>query len=177
MSSQTSAELYRSSSEKSQKEIELCTINKINSSIYFEVALFSNNILCCLPEYSSGELLHFMKKKATIYQKIIHNAIITETYGQQIKNDWDTIIQLANKKGIQTAVCCFYHGEDDVFPKFLGQFKGETLLLISDTALFEEYYGKEFVKHWRFVKDISIGSYLHMLVFTRHKLDFASRIM
>ena len=44
-------------------------------------------------------------------------------------------------------------------------------------ALFEDYCGKEYVKNWRFVKDISIGSYLHMLVFTRHKLDSASRDM
>jgi hypothetical protein len=133
--------------------------------------------LCCLPDYSTGELLHFIKTKANIYQKIIYNAIITETYGQQIKCDWDTIIQLANKKCIQTAVCGFFHGEDDVFSKFLGQFKGDTLLLISDTALFEDYYGQEYVKQWRFVKDISIGSYLHMLVFTRHKVDLASQMM
>ena len=176
MTSQTSAE-YMTTSEMSQKDIELCTINKINSSIYFEVALFSNNILCCLPDYSSGELLHFMKTKANVYQKIIYNAIITETYGQHIKCDWDTIIQLANKKNVQTAVCCFYHGEDNVFPKFLGHFKGETLILISDTALFEDYYDREFVNEWRFIKDIHIGEYLHMLVFTRHKLDLVTRSM
>jgi hypothetical protein len=51
------------------------------------------------------------------------------------------------------------------------------LLLISDTALFEDYYGNEYVKQWRFVKDISIGSYLHMLVFTRHKVEVASQMM
>ena len=168
---------YEMLSKKNQKEIEQRAAYKINSCVPLVEALFSTDILCCHPHYSSGELLNFIKTKASVYQKIVYHAIITETYGKQIKCDWDTIIQLANRKKIQTAICCFFHGEDNVFPKFLGHFKGETWILISDTALFEGYYGEEYVNDWRFLKDINIGLYLHMLVFSRQKLDLATRPM
>lgn len=98
------AELYEISTIKSQKEIELYTVIKINSSVPFEEALFSTDILCCVPQYSSQELLKFMEIKTTLYRKKMYNAMWTHTYGHQIRYDWDTIVGIANKKGIQTAV-------------------------------------------------------------------------
>lgn len=175
--SSSDAELYAATSKARQKDMELCAIDKINTSVHFQDALFSTDILCCVPHYSSGELMKYISTKTTVYKKKTFNGMWTQIYNHQIKYDWDAIIGIANKKDIQTAVCSFYHGEDRVFSKFLDKFSGETLILISDTALFEGFYGCEYVKGWHFVKDIDIGTYLHMLVFSRRKLDLAARVM
>lgn len=164
-------------SKASQKKMEQCAIDKINTSIRFQEALFSTDILCCVPHYSSGELLKYVNAKTTFYKKKTYSGAWSQLYHHQIKYDWDAIIGIAKIKNIQTAVCCFYHGEDRVFSKFLENFSGETLILISDTALFEGYYGCEYVKGWHFVQDISLGLYLHMLVFSRHRIDLAAQAM
>ena len=160
--------IYQTQSIISQHNLELCTMSKIERDI------FSGNILCCVPDYSSGELLNYIRgklheQKTRIYIGLSNNGVYSQIYGLQIVGDWDTVIRIANEKCIPTAVCCFYHGEDQVFSKFLKNFKGDRLILISDTALFEEYYGCETIGEWHFEKDIDLGIYLHMMVFTRVK--------
>lgn len=167
--------VYENESKLCQKNIEQCSVGKIDSSVEFQEALLSKDILCCVPHYSSGYLFKYMKTKTTYYEKKLYTW--TKTDGHQIISDWDSVVGIANTKNIQTAVCCFYHGEDGVFPTFLEHFKGETLVLISDTALFEDYYEKEYVHDWRLIKDINIGVYLHMLVFSRNKLELATRLL
>ena len=164
--------IYQTQSIISQHNLELCSMTKIEKDI------FSGNILCCVPDYSSGELLNYIiaklrEHKNRIYIGLSNNGVYSEIYGLQIAGDWDTVIQTANDKCIPTAVCCFYHGEGRVFSKFLKNFKGDRLILISDTALFEEYYGCETIDEWRFEKDIDLGIYLHMMVFTRAKDSIA----
>lgn len=173
-------ELYEYATKTSQQDLELNSVNKLTESIDFEKALFSNDILCCLPNYTSWELLNYINEKTNQNENTMHMALsnnsiwtVENSQGRQIHGNWKTVIHIANEKRIPTAVCCFIHGEDDVFNTFLKNFKGETLVLISDTDLFESYYGCEYVHEWHLVKDISIGSYLHMLVFTRHALDLA----
>ena len=160
--------IYQTQSIISQHNLELCSMTQIEKDI------FSGDILCCVPDYSSGELLNYIRSKLNEYKNRIYiglsnNGVYSQIYGLQIVGDWETIIQTANDKCIPTAVCCFYHGEDQVFSKFLKNFKGDRLILISDTALFEEYYGYETIGEWRFEKDIDMGIYLHMMVFTRTK--------
>jgi hypothetical protein len=160
--------IYHTQSIISQNKLELSAMKKLEKDI------FSDNILCCVPDYSSGELFNYIsaklrERKNRIYIGLSNNGVYSQIYDLQIIGDWDTVIQTANDKCIPTAVCCFYHGEDRVFSKFLKNFKGDRLILISDTALFEEYYGCEIVDDWHFEKDIVLDIYLHMMVFTRAK--------
>lgn len=160
--------IYHTQSIISQNKLELSAMKKLGEDI------FSSDILCCVPDYSSGELLNYIiaklrEHKNRIYIGLSNNGVYSQIYDLQIVGDWDTVIQTANDKCIPTAICCFYHGEDRVFSKFLKNFKGDRLILISDTALFEEYCGCDIVDEWHFEKDIELGIYLHMMIFTRAK--------